>query len=201
MRALYSNQPEEDERREGVANEILARLRIIKREEWNAEPPKKNLEPDWDYRWVTVHHSGYGLWHPTPTTPRAIRDFHEGGDRDWDDIGYHYCVGIDGRIYEGRRLVYKGAHVKHNNTGKIGIVCLGNFDSAWYDVFSSRVGFPLYVALYRLIVTLRGYFPIAYLGGHVEYTNDGRTCPGGFLLDTAKKLRMDLRLSPPLRIR
>jgi hypothetical protein len=201
MRPLYSDKLGDDTRREGVADEIIKKLRIVKRQEWNADPPKRQLESDWDYRWVAIHHTGYGLWHPTPTSPKAIQSFHEGGGRDWDDIGYHYCVSIDGRIFEGRRLMYKGAHLFRLNTGKIGIVCLGNFDDAWYDVYGKHISFPLYVALYRLLSTLCGYFPIAYLGGHVEYSNDGRTCPGGYLLDAVKKLRTNLTLSPPLRIR
>jgi hypothetical protein len=58
MRPLYSDQVSPDDLHERIADEILARLRIVKREDWHADPPKRPLEPDWDYRWITIHHTG-----------------------------------------------------------------------------------------------------------------------------------------------
>ena len=47
--------------------------------------------------------------------------------RGFDDVGYHYRVHPDGRIFEGRYLAHKGSHVKHANTGKVGILAMGDF--------------------------------------------------------------------------
>jgi hypothetical protein len=45
------------------------------------------------------------------------------------DIGYHYIIDRAGRIWEGRYLMYQGAHVGgSNNVGNIGVMLLGNFD-------------------------------------------------------------------------
>src|SRR5262249_34581476 len=44
------------------------------------------------------------------------------------DIGYHFVIDRDGRLWEGRSLKYQGAHVKDNNEHNIGIMTLGNFD-------------------------------------------------------------------------
>ena len=46
------------------------------------------------------------------------------------DIGYHYVIDYNGRIWEGRPVKYQGAHAGNGdaNKGNIGIVLLGNFE-------------------------------------------------------------------------
>jgi len=47
----------------------------------------------------------------------------------WADIGYHYLIDREGRIWEGRNINFQGAHARgDNNIGNIGIALLGNFD-------------------------------------------------------------------------
>lgn len=55
-----------------------------------------------------------------------IRNGHRG--KGWADIGYHFVVDRSGRVWEGRDLRYQGAHVKNQNEGNLGILCVGNFD-------------------------------------------------------------------------
>ncbi len=44
-------------------------------------------------------------------------------------IGYHFIVGDDGRVFEGRPIRFQGAHATGpNNIGNIGICLLGDFD-------------------------------------------------------------------------
>lgn len=45
------------------------------------------------------------------------------------DIGYHFAIDPQGRIWEGRPLAYQGAHVKGQNENNLGIVLMGNFDA------------------------------------------------------------------------
>jgi hypothetical protein len=44
------------------------------------------------------------------------------------DIGYHFAIDPAGRVWEGRPLVYQGAHVRGQNDNNLGIVLMGNFD-------------------------------------------------------------------------
>lgn len=44
------------------------------------------------------------------------------------DIGYHFIVGPDGTVYEGRDIAVRGAHVDAGNTGRIGVLLLGDFE-------------------------------------------------------------------------
>ncbi|KQS43682.1 uncharacterized protein Dere_GG15356, isoform B [Drosophila erecta] len=45
----------------------------------------------------------------------------------WDQMGYNFLVGGDGRIYEGRGWNYVGAHTRDNNNNSIGISFMGKF--------------------------------------------------------------------------
>ena len=47
--------------------------------------------------------------------------------RGFDGVGYHFVIDVDGTVYEGRPLNYKGEHVANANTGKIGISLAGRF--------------------------------------------------------------------------
>jgi N-acetylmuramoyl-L-alanine amidase len=58
---------------------------------------------------------------------RAIQAYHR-DTLGWADIGYHYLVGRDGRVYEGRALTAQGAHSGGaNNKHNLGISAIGNF--------------------------------------------------------------------------
>jgi peptidoglycan hydrolase-like amidase len=60
---------------------------------------------------------------------RALYQYHA-QNRGWGDIGYHYLVDEDGKIYEGKAggEYVIGGHAYCNNTGTIGIALLGNFE-------------------------------------------------------------------------
>ncbi|MBM4110586.1 MAG: N-acetylmuramoyl-L-alanine amidase [Phycisphaerae bacterium] len=83
-------------------------------------------------KWITIHHDG--LDSPmTETSMDAsaariewIRCGHRG--RGFSDIGYHYIIDRDGRVWEGRNLRWQGAHVSKHNEQNIGILVMGNFD-------------------------------------------------------------------------
>ncbi len=57
---------------------------------------------------------------------RQIQNFHM-KTRGWCDIGYHYLISGDGRIWEGRLAHLVGAHVARKNTGNVGISLLGTY--------------------------------------------------------------------------
>jgi N-acetyl-anhydromuramyl-L-alanine amidase AmpD len=50
----------------------------------------------------------------------------------WADIGYHFVIDRQGRIWEGRELSWKGAHAgnKQANENNVGVALIGNFESA-----------------------------------------------------------------------
>lgn len=108
--------------------------RIVPRSEWDAKPPKSTA-PLGVIREVVVHHTAdSGPRSNTPASERAymreIQAFHQGPSRGWADFAYHLAVMPSGRVYRGRRMVNIGAHVENNNTGRVGIVLAGNFETS-----------------------------------------------------------------------
>lgn len=83
-------------------------------------------------KWVTIHHDGLDSpmietsMDATAGRIEWIRCGHRG--RGFSDIGYHYIVDREGRVWEGRNLRWQGAHVSKHNEQNIGILVLGNFD-------------------------------------------------------------------------
>lgn len=83
---------------------------------------------------ITVHHEGA----ETPNTHTGLsevaadlRDIQRVHLRVMNagDIGYHYVIDRSGRIWEGRSVVYQGAHAGGDaNRANVGIMLLGNFD-------------------------------------------------------------------------
>lgn len=87
-------------------------------------------------------------------------------ERGWSGIGYHYVIGEDGRLENGRPHYWSGSHVSGHNTGSIGIVLLG------VDYFT-----PLqFNALRNLINFLLHLYPGAEVMGHRDL-NPHKTCP------------------------
>ena len=70
-----------------------------------------------------IHHTA------TPretTTFEWVDDFHK--SKGWGGIGYHYFIGADGSLKQGRADEEIGAHVKWDNQNSIGICVAGNFE-------------------------------------------------------------------------
>lgn len=57
----------------------------------------------------------------------TIRKWHK--DQGWNDIGYHWVVGLDGVPRPGRPEAKVGAHVAGHNTGTLGVVYVGGVDA------------------------------------------------------------------------
>ncbi|MEO0512898.1 MAG: peptidoglycan recognition family protein [Planctomycetota bacterium] len=135
---------------------------------------------------ITVHHDGMP---PVRLTSRAgvrdriamIRRSHVG--LGWADIGYHFVVDPMGEAWEGRPLVWQGAHVKNRNPRNIGIMVLGNFEVQSPTPEATAALDELLVTLMaahavdlRGVKTHREWAPTACPGRnlqrHMEYTRD-----------------------------
>lgn len=94
--------------------------------------------------------------------------------RGWHGIGYHFLIGIDGEVWEGRPLHRRGAHVSGHNAHTIGVAYVGG----------RRAGQPAdtrtpmqKLALRGLIDRLRRQFPtVRHVVGHRDL-NPGKSCP------------------------
>ena len=116
-----------------------------------------------------------------------------------DDIGYHYFIKSSGQIYEARKIGYKSEHVKLNNSYKIRINFLGDYNSegiitsAHNTLTSEQID-----SCISLVNKLKKYFPLTELGGHKDYALDlDATYPGNLLYERLDYLRQNTGLKKP----
>lgn len=93
----------------------------------------------------------------------------------WRNIGYHFVIGRDGALAEGRPLSEIGAHVRGHNQGTIGICLIGGRTSAADDDFSEHYTEAQELALMRLIIDFE-LAGVTKVTGHNEYA--AKACPG-----------------------
>lgn len=143
---------------------------------------------------ITVHHSDFPD-DTNPDTPSVLRRIeaahHRGIGRNGQPgacIAYHFLIGPDGTVYEGRPLKYQGAHAgAANNALNIGVCLLGNFEKRAVPVVQSQ---SLTDVLDRLRATF--HIPRDKIYGHLDFNPPGNQhtdCPGVFLYGLVRTYR------------
>ncbi len=147
----------------------------VTRSGWNARSSRCSVTHS-PHR-MTIHHT------VTPNNDsismaarmRQMQNHHM-DSRGFCDIGYHFCVGQDGRVYQGRPERYRGAHVGGANTGNAGISFIGTFTSVVPSNSMMDAGA-------KIIWAVADYYGIAInrerVKGHREYS--ATECPGNAL--------------------
>jgi N-acetylmuramoyl-L-alanine amidase len=102
---------------------------LVPRRAWTSEPVKQNRNPMGTVTRITVHHTGeHGNWADLPDIEivQRIERYHR-NEKEWAAIGYHFLVGKDGKVYEGRPAQFQGAHTSTQNENNLGISVIGDF--------------------------------------------------------------------------
>jgi hypothetical protein len=166
----------------------LPRPQLTTRAGWGARAASDGYTDQSPTRLI-VHHSSS----PTQTsyqgtaTIRGIQNYHM-DNRHWLDIGYHFLIGPDGVIYEGRPETAVGAHCIPN-PDKLGICVIGNFHPPSDEVPTAIQR----TQLVQLLAHLAGKHAIAPSGiqGHREYMSTD--CPGQKLFDALPEIRVEVQ--------
>ncbi len=104
-------------------------ITIVPRKAWNADEPKpfKTQIPER----ITIHHEGE-YFSPDSNAAKFIKKVQVWGmseARNWSDIPYHFLIGLDGTIYEGRNVFTTGeTATEYDPSGHLLISCIGNFE-------------------------------------------------------------------------
>ena len=148
---------------------------VVTRQQWNARKPKSGYTAQ-KIEKIVLHHS----WAPTQAqykgsaTIRGIQNYHmDDPNTGWMDIGYHFLIGPDGLIYEGRPEGAVGAHCPPN-TNMVGICVIGN-----YDPNADQVNAKIETSLVNLLSWLSstyGVDPKSCYFGHRNFSS--KSCPG-----------------------
>ena len=157
-----------------IAQTSPATVLIYPRSSWNAAParPYKQHVP---VR-ITVHHEGGKVLADTASATTRLKNVQTwcmGPDRKWTDIPYHYLIGVDGTVYEGRSPLTVGeTNTEYDPTGHLLICFLGNYNQ-------QQLTPQLLNTLNRLIA----YFCVRYnispdtIATHKDYSKN-TSCPG-----------------------
>jgi len=164
-------------------------LDILPRSTWTtARPINSRLDLMGTIYRMTVHHEG----NPQPNYDVAMRTV----EADLElirkvhlermragDIGYHYVIDRAGRIWEGRNLMYQGAHVGGQaNAGNIGVVLLGNFDIQYPS--EAQRG-----TLKKFLIYLKDTYHISHSHIYTHQELKPSRCPGVHLQAYMNELR------------
>ena len=168
-------------------------MNLIPREMWGARPARDPYEPD-SYDALVVHHTSSppASAYSGAETIRIIQTFHQ-ETRGWSDIGYHFLIGPDGALYQGRPEGTLGAH-SPPNVGRLGVCAIGNFEGV-ETVTEAQM---------RTLIELLGHFsqkyaiPAERIFGHRDFQKT--TCPGSTFYAQLPAIRVAMgQLSPPAR--
>lgn len=110
---------------------------LIKRHQWRAMDPAHGYSLLGNVRSIVVHISETPDHDQLAPERRALsiqgdhmlrRSDRKPPLQNFNDIGYHFLIGQDGEILEGRPVTAKGAHVGGHNSGRIGVCVLGDHE-------------------------------------------------------------------------
>ena len=114
-------------------------------------------------------------------TVEDIRKWHK--QRGFRDIGYHFLIGIDGKIHNGRPIEQSGAHAKGYNTNSVGISYVGGLDSN-NKPSDTRTTAQIY-ALKSIVDVLSIIYDVEKVVGHrdlsVDMNGDGVITPSEWM--------------------
>ncbi|GIY81438.1 peptidoglycan-recognition protein LB [Caerostris darwini] len=106
-------------------------VEIVSRERWGARTSKSIEHMQTPVPHLFIHHTAMrecNDFESCSKMMRAIQNFHM-DDRGWDDIGYNYLIGGDGRVYMGRGWQRVGAHTYGFNRNGIAFSLMGDFSN------------------------------------------------------------------------
>lgn len=94
--------------------------------------------------------------------------------RGFRTIGYHYLIGLDGRVHKGRPVSEIGSHCIGQNAHSIGVCYVGGLETDPRKPKDTRTQAQK-DALRRLVADLKHRFPEATIHGHREFA--AKACP------------------------
>lgn len=168
---------------------------VIPRSAWGARAARNSgsCPVAHNPNYITIHHTvGPTVDSLSPEARlRQIQNYHM-DTNGWCDIGYHFLVSADGRVWQGREDEQRiGIHVGGNNTNNVGISFMGSYHI-------DQVPEPMLPGAAPLVRWLADTYAIplnrTYVLGHREWGNSTQ-CPGSFLLARLEEL-IDLADNP-----
>lgn len=169
-------------------------LPVLTRAEWGAAPAGSEMIPHTPTV-ITVHHTGTPAHPEQPTAEKilALQAFSQRADTlgdgtpkvAWADVPYHFYIGTDGLVAEGRDVRFEGdTNTRYDLTGHLQVVVEGNFEET--EPTSEQLA-----SLRALVVALADEWdiPADAIAGHGDRAEGQTVCPGEALKPFLPTLR------------
>ena len=148
---------------------------------WGARGPRCSSNDPSKYR-MAIHHTVTPASGDPASRLRGIQAYHMDSNG-WCDIGYHFLVSLDGRLWEGRELSDLGTHVASNNSGNIGISFIGCFQTSGCSDWTPHTPpSAMLSSAATLVGRLAGIYGITVnsstVKGHRDHSGASTSCPG-----------------------
>lgn len=95
-------------------------------------------------------------------------------ERGFSKIGYHYLIGLDGSVEQGRKEDIIGAHCTGHNSQSIGVCYVGGLAKNGKTAKDTRTAAQKQ-SLLQLLKELKQSYPGATIHGHREFA--AKDCP------------------------
>lgn len=167
-------------------------LQLLTRAEWGAKAPVLPMKAHFPVR-ITIHHTGVRQVAARTVAQklRGLQDFSQREDslasgrkkHAWADVPYHFYIGVDGTVGEGRDWRYAGdSNTPYNPSGHLLIVVEGNFEVEKLDPRQRA-------ALDRIVPLFARHFgvPPDRLAAHRDFAKT--SCPGADLYSYIPELK------------
>jgi N-acetyl-anhydromuramyl-L-alanine amidase AmpD len=103
------------------------------RDDWtNLVPQTSVMKGAVGFDRITVHHTGDTVksFADENSVRFALQNIlTDHCNRNFGDIGYHFVIDPEGKVWQARSMAYDGAHVSGQNSSNVGVMILGNFES------------------------------------------------------------------------
>lgn len=168
---------------------------MLDRVAWGAKPALPGMRPHKPYS-IIVHHTAVRQNAKTSLAAklRGLQSFSQSQRKmsdgrslpPWPDLPYHYYIGADGTVGEGRDVNFAGdTNTKYDPTGHVQVVLEGNFEIE--EPTAEQIE-----ALKKVLVwqAARWKVPISTITVHRDHA--GTACPGKNLAALMPKILHDL---------
>jgi hypothetical protein len=158
----------------GCAHQVQ-RPAIVSAKEWGSTPQPIPDNRKQTPTYITIHHAGV-LWEAKSTPDRFVKNMQTWGqkDKNWPDLPYHFLIAPDGRIFEGRPIIYEPeSNTKYPLSGNIGVEMMGNFEA-------QRPSREQLQSCVKLVAWLAKEYRIdpSHIRGHKDAAPGQTSCPG-----------------------
>lgn len=157
-----------------VASRSPTEPNIVRVSQWGGTTADETLAQAHVINRITLHHQGVAF--PRERDPRQyLRDLQTWSreSKGWIDVPYHYVIDLDGHVYEGRDIRFRGdTNTNYDPAGHALIEVVGNFELVEPNAAQLEA-----VVNLMAMLALKHNVPIAAIGGHRDYAPD-TTCPG-----------------------